>query len=60
MPNSDREAREVSNPFHDWMAAMTDQRGELDLRLTISFHVRELTDPEKAARAAREVRLMKA
>jgi hypothetical protein len=80
MPNSDREAREVSNPFQDWMAAMTNQRGELDVRLegvslklpfipdpvevngtvTISFHVRELTDPEKAARVAREVRLMKA
>jgi hypothetical protein len=78
MPNSDRTGREVSNPFQDWMSAMSNQRGEFDLRLegvslklpfipdpvevsglvTISFHMRELTEKERAARAAREVRLL--
>jgi len=78
MPNSDRSGREVANPFQDWMSAMSNQRGEFDLRLegvslklpfipdpvevnglvTISFHLRELTEKERSARAAREVRLL--
>jgi hypothetical protein len=78
MPTADRESRGGSNPFQDWMMAMSNQRGEFDLRLegvslklpfipepvelngtvTISFHLRELTDKEKAARVAREVRLL--
>jgi hypothetical protein len=78
MPNAERETRDVSNPFQEWMSAMANQRGELDLRLegfslklpfipdavelngtiSISFHVRELTDKERTARAAREIRLM--
>ena len=78
MPTADRTSRETPNPFQDWMSAVTNQRGELDLRLegvslklpflpqpielngtiTVSFHVRELTEKEKEARAAREVRIL--
>ncbi|MCI4373555.1 MAG: hypothetical protein L3K02_07945, partial [Thermoplasmata archaeon] len=66
--------------FQDWMSAMVNQRGELDLRLegvslklpflaepvelngtvTVSFHVRELTEKEREARVAKEVRMLRA
>jgi hypothetical protein len=78
MPPSDRSAREAPNPFQDWMNAMANQRGELELRLegislrlpflpqpielngtvSISFHMRELTEKEREARVAKEVRLL--
>ncbi|MGA8275135.1 MAG: hypothetical protein WB789_07900 [Thermoplasmata archaeon] len=80
MPTADRTPRESTNPFQDWMNAMANQRGELDLRLegvslrlpflpqpielngtvSVSFHIRELTDKEKDARSAKEIRLMHA
>jgi hypothetical protein len=80
MASTDRIAREAANPFQDWMNAMSNQRGEVDLRLegvslklpfipepvelngtvTLSFHLRELTDKEKEARVAKEVRLLRA
>jgi hypothetical protein len=33
MPTTERIPREASNPFQDWMNAMANQHGELDLRL---------------------------
>ena len=68
------------NVFQDWMDAIANQRGELDLRLegvslklpfipepvelngtvTVSFHVRELSEKEREARAAKEVRQLRA
>jgi hypothetical protein len=69
-----------ANVFQDWMDAITNQRGELDVRLegvslklpflpepvelngtvTMSFHVRELSEKEREARAAKEVRQLRA
>jgi hypothetical protein len=80
MPTADRTIRAAPNPFQDWMDAMSNQRGELDLRLegvsvklpflpqavevsgtvSVSFHVRELTEKEREARVAKEVRLLHA
>jgi hypothetical protein len=80
MATTERTPRVATNPFQDWMNAMTDQRGEVELRLegvslkipflpepvevngtvSLSFHVRELTDKEKEARVAKEVRLLHA
>jgi hypothetical protein len=80
MPTLERPARAGTNPFQDWMDAMANQRGELDLRLegvevrlpfvptpievsgtvTVSFHLRELTEKEREARAAKEIRLLHA
>jgi hypothetical protein len=80
MPTPERPPRASANPFQDWMTAMANQRGELDLRLegvtlklpflsdpvelngsvTVSFHVRELSEKEREARVAKEVRLLRA
>jgi hypothetical protein len=66
-----------SNPFLDWVEAIANRQGEVDLRLdhltlrlpmlqeaievngalSISMHLRELTEKERSARAAKEVRL---
>jgi hypothetical protein len=79
MPPVEKASRESANPFQDWMNAMSNQRGELELRLEgvslklpflpqavelngtvmISFHIRELTDKERDARVAKEVRLLR-
>ncbi|MGD0257559.1 MAG: hypothetical protein ABSB90_06735 [Thermoplasmata archaeon] len=79
MPTVERTPRETPNPFQDWMNAMANQRGEVDLRLeglslrlpfmpqpielngtvSVSFHVRELTEKEREARAAKEIRLLR-
>jgi hypothetical protein len=67
-----------SNLFQDFVQAIADRHGELDIRLdhvqlrlpllresfevngtiSVSVHMRELTDKEKQARVAREVRLL--
>jgi hypothetical protein len=80
MPTPDRPSLGSGNPFQDWMMAMANRRGELDLRMenvtlqlpfiphpvalngtvTVSFHIRDLSEREREAREARELRLLKA
>jgi|HubBroStandDraft_1064217.scaffolds.fasta_scaffold06356_4 hypothetical protein len=67
-----------SNLFQDFVQAIADRHGEMDIRLdhlqlrlpllresvelngtiSVSVHVRQLTDKEKQARVAREVRVL--
>jgi hypothetical protein len=79
MANPSDGARAAANPFQDWMDALANRRGEVDLRLdhvalklpwipetvelngtvSLTFHMRELTDKEREARAAREIRALR-
>jgi len=80
MPPKLKAGPDSANPFQDWMNAMANQHGELELRLEgvslklpfisqavelngtvlVSFHIRELTDKERDARVAKQIRLLHA
>jgi len=73
------DARAGTNLFQDWMDALANHQGKVDLRMehvslklpyipesvelngtvTISFHMRELTDKERDAHVAKEIRALK-
>jgi hypothetical protein len=79
MVGTSAEPRTGSNPFQDWMDAMSNRHGQVDLRLehvalklpwipeavelngtvSVTFHMRELTDKEREARVAKEIRALR-
>jgi hypothetical protein len=79
MPPATLEAQHPPNLFQDWINAMANHQGKVDVRLegvslklpyipeqvelngtvTISFHMRELTDKERDAHVAKEIRALK-
>lgn len=79
MANASEESRGAPNPFQEWMDALANRRGEVDLRLdhvalklpwipeavevngtvSLTFHMRELTEKEREARAAKEIRALR-
>ncbi len=79
MPASGAESRNPPNLFQDWINAMANHHGKVDVRLegvslklpyipenvelngtmTISFHMRELSDKERDAHIAKEIRSLK-
>jgi len=73
------ETRDNANPLQDWMDALENRQGEVDLhlehvalklpwinepvevngRVSVTFHMRELTPKEREARAAKELRALR-
>jgi hypothetical protein len=72
-------SRTASNPFQDWMEALANRHGQIDLHLehiavklpwipepvevngtvSLTFHMRELTEKEREARIAKEIRALR-
>ncbi|HLM90865.1 MAG TPA: hypothetical protein VK424_02275 [Thermoplasmata archaeon] len=73
------ETKDNANPLQEWMDALENRQGEVDLhlehvalklpwinepvelngRVSVSFHMRELTTKEREARAAKELRALR-